>query len=71
MNEFMKLPQQIVDQLLDEDLFVLTGGQTVAPATNNGSGKCSGTNNSTGSCGGTNNRSGDCQGTNNRDGICG
>lgn len=81
MNQLMKLPVDVIDQLSTEEMLFISGGfgdtgkgvnngSGLCDDTNNDSGTCTGTNNSTGICGGTNNSSGSCTGTNNNSGMC-
>ena len=76
----MKLPVDIIDQLSNEEMMFVSGGENkidpnnvngACHGTNNASGTCYLTNNGTGTCHGTNNSSGSCWGVNNGSGVCG
>lgn len=63
MDNFMSLPEGVIETLVTNELVLIKGGKDgpveFKPA-NNSSGVCSGTNNGDGSCGGTNNGGGKC-----------
>lgn len=42
---FMTLPLQIMDVLSENEMLFISGGNSIAPSVNNGSGLCSDTNN--------------------------
>lgn len=64
MDNFMSLPEDVIETLAVKELILVKGGKDGGPVefkpANNSSGVCSGTNNGDGSCGGTNNGGGKC-----------
>lgn len=61
MNTLMQFSTTLVEQLKDEEMILVRGGDKVPEASpNNGSGLCDGSNNSNGRCLGPNNSSGRC-----------
>lgn len=71
MNDLMKLPVEVIDQLSSEEMLFIGGGLNPYPLEpNNSNGTCEGANNASGTCNLTNNGSGSCGGTNNKDGSC-
>ena len=74
MKKFMSLPVGLLEELSENEMILVLGGDASILAVNNGLGKCDGINNAGGTCSGeANNGDGRCDNgkVNNGNGLCG